>query len=67
MVWTAIIVAFVVSLVVFAGFRCRRAGALIGRILVEELGPERISCPEETPATNAPTPASDELQHTGER
>jgi hypothetical protein len=43
MLWTAIIVASAVSLGVFAGLCCRRANKLIERILVDELGPERIS------------------------
>jgi hypothetical protein len=61
MVWTAVIVALAVSLVVFAAARCRRASKLVERILTEEIGPKRVVCRAE-PVPRSRTPvASDEL------
>ena len=60
MLWTAMIVASTMSLGVFAGLRCRRANKLIERILVAELGPERIShrdVPRQPDRTRAATEA----------
>lgn len=61
MLWTAIIVAAAVSLVVFSWARCRRANETIGRILAEELGPRESSCREKPPEQESRRVASDAL------